>query len=309
MKQRKTRLLFLFTLAVFWLSLLLTRTWPEGGRFQTGTLAYRELQGITALQIDADPARIWTNTLHIAFTDQDAITVEVHGQSTPTDAHTLLVREGDRLVLRPSLPDPPAGRNERYASWRIKQLNVPLHLAQLVVRHDGDLLISSAQAMPALTIRTQGHVQVAHAEIGQLHVYSHASMRSPDEARLAELAYAKVDADSRRAEASAHPLEKLASGRVSIASSRIEYLHIENLDGSIGLQNMALLKQIALLATPGTAISLDRLDAMARLQWKPLSEAQAEVLRQPLAPPASATSPAASASSAPSASAQAPAAE
>ena len=75
-----------------------------------------------------------------------------------------------------------------------------------------------------------------------------------------------------------------ASGSIHIADATIGHLKIESLDGHIHLEHTPKLQQVELQLTPGTAISLDRIDFSSRMQWQPLSAERCAALRLPPLP-------------------------
>lgn len=264
MKSRYALPVFLLSIAIFWLSLLLTfnlRRTPES--YEGFPVSYTELEGIDSLElINSDEnAPHYSSTMYIRYADQPHITVKVRNLAKPESAiQRIFVRKGSRLTLQADIhqaADEKAARNNRILDdthWRISEIILPAQIHRLITRGI-ELDIASSDDRHSM-------------KLPELHIDTEDASIDLDKMRIASLSirnrYNKPDCEDKRT-------HTYSSAQIKIKEkTEVDALLVESVYGHIELKNSARIKAMRLKTTPETSIELDRLDIYPRMRWEPL---------------------------------------
>ncbi|MDO4795175.1 MAG: hypothetical protein Q4A28_04435 [Brachymonas sp.] len=266
MKSRYALPVFFLTVAIFWLSLLLSSDIRfESSASNSTSVDYKDLEGIDSLALIHSPEneRYYSAYKYIRYADQPHITVTVNNtKNSPTAIKHIFVRQGNSLIFQPDIQQPFAKTTNNDIldtnndNWEIREIILPKKIIKIHSR-GVELNIGSeyGNGEPIMNLpQLQLDMDDASIEIERIGIES-LNIRSR---------YIKKSCTDKSN-------YSYRSGRIEIKKdAHVNQLFIESIYGYIELENSAAIKTMHLRTTPETSIELDRLGIYQRMRWEPL---------------------------------------
>lgn len=261
MKSRYALPVFFLTVAIFWLSLLLSSDVTIVAEpYDRISVSYKELEGIDSLELirSQENPNYYSPTMYIRYADQSHITVTINNIKSPETAiKHIFIHQGNRLLLQPYIHQSLSKKTENKdyltdsKKWHIDEIILPKQITQLHTRSIG-LNITSREIskLPKLHIKTEG----ASIDIGNIKIES-----------------LSINYQYNKTSCTGENDRSYRSGPIKMEThANVDTLFIEGIYSHIDLNNSASIQSLHLKTTPETSVELDRLDIYPRMRWEPL---------------------------------------